>query len=244
MKVFEYKIDLKWRILGLLLLLSFLYAFWQHFSADILPIHECRKSDSLTQAIQYMRGAAFLEPQTNWISPMGNRHAAAEFPIVYYIIGQIWKLTGYQLWLSKLFSLGLLMTAIISLRYFLLWFFESKQKVLVFSGIIFSAPVLIYYADTVLPNIYAFSFLLFAISACFSYLQTKSKWSYLSFTIFLSLAILIKVTALIAVLAFLGALFFSILLTNTWKSYFSDRRVYWLGLSAVSYTHLRAHETN
>jgi len=233
MKVFEYKIDLKWRILGLLLLLSFLYAFWQHFSSDILPIHECRKSDSLTQAIQYMRGAAFLEPQTNWISPMGNRNAAAEFPIVYYIIGQIWKLTGYQLWLTKLFSLGLLMTAIISLRHFLLWFFESKQKVLVFSAIIFSAPVLIYYADTVLPNIYAFSFLLIAINACFSYLQTKSKWSYLAFTIFLSLAILVKVTALIAVLAFLGALFFTVLLTNTWKSYFSNRRVYWLGLSVL-----------
>jgi hypothetical protein len=64
-------------------------------------------------------------------------------------------------------------------------------------------------------------------------LQKKRKWSYLSFTIFLSLAILIKVTALIAVLAFLGALFFSILLTNTWKSYFSDRRVYWLGLSVL-----------
>ena len=102
MKSLWKQLDLRIQIVFALLMLSFFYAFWQHFTSDILPIHECRKYDSLTQAIQYMRGAAFLEPQTNWISNSGNRNAAAEFPIIYYLLGQIWKLTGYQLWISKL----------------------------------------------------------------------------------------------------------------------------------------------
>ena len=52
---------LRIKAIGLLLFLSIIYGFWQHFSADILPIHECRKSDSLTQAVQYFRGTSFLE---------------------------------------------------------------------------------------------------------------------------------------------------------------------------------------
>jgi hypothetical protein len=233
MKVVDFKIDLKWRILGLLLLLSFLYAFWQHFTSDILPIHECRKSDSLTQAIQYMRGAKFLEPQTNWISPSGNRNAAAEFPIVYYILGQIWKITGYQLWISKLLSLSILIVGVSSLHRLLFWIFESKNKALIFAGVMFSAPVLIYYADTVLPNIYAFSFLLLAISACFSFVKNQHWLSYMAFTLFLSLAILIKVTSLIAVLAFVGAYVLQVFISNNWKAVLRERRTYLIALSGL-----------
>ena len=233
MKSFWKQLDLRLQIILTLSVLSILYAFWQHFTSDILPIHECRKSDSLTQAIQYMRGANFLEPQTNYISPSGNRNAAAEFPIIYYLLGQIWKITGYQLWISKLMSLAILVTAITSLHRLLFWFFGTKQKALLFSAIIFSAPVLIYYSDTVLPNVYSFSFLLLATSACFAYLQHRNWKNFLSFSLFLSLAILIKVTALIAVLAFVGALFFHVLFTNSWKQYLTDKRFYWLSLSGI-----------
>jgi hypothetical protein len=66
--------SLRVKALGLLLILSVIYGFWQHFSADILPIHECRKSDSLTQAVQYLRGTSFFEPKTNWIATTGNQH--------------------------------------------------------------------------------------------------------------------------------------------------------------------------
>ncbi|MCE2686140.1 MAG: hypothetical protein LW839_04780, partial [Cryomorphaceae bacterium] len=114
MKSYWKPLDLRIQIVFTLLVLSFFYAFWQHFTSDILPIHECRKSDSLTQAIQYMRGATFLEPQTNWISPSGNRNAAAEFPIIYYFLGQIWKITGYKLWIAKLLSLSVLSASITS----------------------------------------------------------------------------------------------------------------------------------
>ncbi|MFM8596780.1 MAG: ArnT family glycosyltransferase [Flavobacteriales bacterium] len=233
MKSLWKQLDLRIQIVFTLLVLSFFYAFWQHFTSDILPIHECRKSDSLTQAIQYMRGAAFLEPQTNWISPSGNRNAAAEFPIIYYLLGQIWKLTGYQLWISKLLSLTILITAIASLHRVLFWFFGTKQKVLVFSAIIYSAPVLVYYSDTVLPNVYSFAFFLLGTSACFAYIQNRNWKNYVVFSLFLALALLIKITALIAVLAFAGAFFFHCLFSNNWKKYLHDARVYWLLFSGV-----------
>ncbi len=197
--------SLRVKALGLLLILSVIYGFWQHFSADILPIHECRKSDSLTQAVQYFRGTSFLEPKTNWIATNGNQNAAAEFPIIYYLVGQIWKVTGYQLWIAKLLSLGMLFIGIISLAPFFKWAFQSNIKTLIFSGLVFSFPVLVYYADTLLPNVFSFAFLLLAFAQFFRFWQTEKKAALALFFIFLSLAVLIKITALIAVFAFFGA---------------------------------------
>jgi len=196
---------LKLKAVILLLILSVVYGCWQHFFAEILPIHECRKSDSLTQAIQYFRGASFLEPKTNWISPSANQNAAAEFPLVYFIIGQIWKLTGYHLWIAKLFSVLILIISILSLLPLLQSVLKSDSKLLVFIGFIFSFPALIYYADTLLPNVFSFSFLLLAISFGYRFWQKEEKRAFAIFTIFLSLALLLKITALIAVLSFYGA---------------------------------------
>jgi len=196
---------LKLKAIILLLILSIAYGCWQHFFAEILPIHECRKSDSLTQAIQYFKGESFFEPKTNWISNAGNQNAAAEFPLVYFFIGQVWKITGYHLWIAKLFSISILIASMISLLPLLRSVFKSESKSLVFIGFTFSFPALIYYADTLLPNVFSFSFLLFAIAYGYRYWQKNEKWAFTGFTIFLSLALLLKITALIAILALFGA---------------------------------------
>ncbi|MEY4894194.1 MAG: hypothetical protein RL751_1008, partial [Bacteroidota bacterium] len=221
---------LRVKAIGLLLFISLSYGFWQHFSADILPIHECRKSDSLTQAVQYFRGTALFEPKTNWIAPTGNQNAAAEFPIIYYLVGQIWKITGYQLWIAKLLSLGMLFVGILSLLPFFRWAFQSDTKALIFSGLIFSFPVLIYYADTLMPNVFSFSFLLLAFAQFFHFWQSERKTSLTLFILFLSLAVLIKITALIAVLAFFWA--------YTTHLLFTKKLVKSLKISKVVYIYL------
>jgi hypothetical protein len=225
------QIELKWRLLGLLLLLSFLYGFWQHFLDPIQPIHECRKADSLSQAMQFMKGGHLLQPKTHSISNFGRQEAAAEFPIIYYLVGQIWRLVGFQLWVAKLFSLGYLLAAIISFRKVLLWYFESEKTTLVFSGIILSSPVLIYYADTLLPDVFSFASLLLAASYFYRYVQTRKINHWLVFTFFLAIAILIKITALVAVLSFVGAFFFYSLHQPN-RAHWQDRRT-WFGYLAL-----------
>ncbi|MEY4286115.1 MAG: hypothetical protein RL511_188 [Bacteroidota bacterium] len=221
------QIELKWRLLGLLLLLSFLYGFWQHFLDPIQPIHECRKADSLSQAMQFMKGGHLLAPRTHAISNFGRQEAAAEFPIIYYVIGQIWRLVGFHLWIAKLFSISYLLLAIIAFRQVLLSYFNSEKLTLIFSGIIFSSPVLIYYADTLLPDVFSFASLLLGASYFYRYVQTQKLQHWLVFTFFLSIAILIKITALVAVLSFVGAFFFySLHQTN--RAYWKDRRL-WFG---------------
>ncbi|MFM7668115.1 MAG: hypothetical protein ACKO7D_07995, partial [Bacteroidota bacterium] len=88
----------------LLLVLFFLYGLNYHFFDGVLPIHEWRKTDSLSIAWNYYQGASFLSPETNHISSWGNRNAAAEFPLVYYLVGNLWKIFGPHEWIAKLVS--------------------------------------------------------------------------------------------------------------------------------------------
>jgi hypothetical protein len=231
MKRFFTHLDLKWRLLGLLLLLSFFYAFWQHFFDPIQPIHECRKADSLSQAMQFMRGGSLLQPKTHAISNFGNQQAAAEFPLVYFVIGKLWSIFGYHLWMAKVFSLAYLLAAIIAFRNVLLWFFEAEKLVLIFSGVILSSPVLIYYADTLLPNVFSFASLLLAGSFFFRFTQTQKITDAFVFTLFLAIAVLIKITALVAVLSFVGAFFFYSLHAAN-RIYWRDRRT-WVALISL-----------
>ena len=186
----------------LLVVLFFLYSLNYHFFDGILPIHAWRKADSLSLAWNYYQGASFLTPETNHISIYGNRNAAAEFPVVYYLVGNLWKIFGPHEWIAKLVSF---FTLIVSLSLFssvVNYFLKSQIKTLVFSVIMFSSPILLFYSDTLLPNVFSFSFSLIAGYFLFIFLIRKKYWSFSFFTLFLTLAILIKVTVLIAILTF------------------------------------------
>ena len=105
-------LPIKYQALLLLMVLFSFYGVFDHFFDGILPIHEWRKTDSLSIAYNYAKGAPFLEPQTQWISANGTRNAAAEFPIIYFILGKLWQVFGHHEWMSKALSISILFIAI------------------------------------------------------------------------------------------------------------------------------------
>lgn len=199
------KWPIQFQTLLLLVILFALYGVFSQFFSGILPIHEWRKTDSLSIALNYAKGAAFLEPQTQWISENGHRNAAAEFPIIYYIIGNIWRIVGYYEWIPKALSLSLLFISISLFSIVMEFLLKNKQKALLFSLMIASSPVLIFYSDSILPNLYAFSFVLLGGFGLYHFLKTKQVFWLGFFTLFLGLAVLLKITALISALTFAGA---------------------------------------
>jgi hypothetical protein len=188
--------------------LFFAYGLWIHFFDGLMPIHEWRKADSLSLTYNYYKGESFFQPKTNFILESGNRNSTAEFPIIYFLVAKIWLMFGQYEWVSKVISFLTLFTALALFSNVLNYFFQNNKKTLLFVGIIFSSPVLLFYSETLLPNVYSFAFLLLAGFFLFRFLTTRGSFHILLFTIFLSLALLIKVTALIAVLTFSGATFF------------------------------------
>lgn len=79
-------LPIRYQALLLLMVLFSLYGVFDHFFDGILPIHEWRKTDSLSIALNYAKGAPFLEPQTQLILANGTRNATSEFPIIYFIL--------------------------------------------------------------------------------------------------------------------------------------------------------------
>jgi hypothetical protein len=228
-----YKLNLHVKTGILLLILFFLYGLHVHFFDGVLPIHEWRKSDSLSIAWNYYYGASFWEPQTNFISTWGNRNAAAEFPIIYYIVGLLWKLFGQHEWIAKLFSFGTLLTGLILFSKVVNYFFQNHTKSLIFIGTIFSSPVLLFYADTLLPNLFSFSFLLYSSYFLFQFITKERKYAIIPFTLFLTLAILIKVTVLIAVFSFVSSTLFYYFFHNRVKLLSKIKLVLILGGSLI-----------
>jgi hypothetical protein len=185
-----------------------LYGVFDHFFDGILPIHEWRKTDSLSIALNYAKGASFLQPQTQWISANGTRNAAAEFPIIYFILGKLWQVFGHHEWMSKALSISILFIAISLFSEVMEFLFQQKDKALLFVFLLGSSPVLIFYSDSILPNLYAFAFVLLGAYGTFKFIRSKQVFWLGFLTVFFALAVLIKITALICLLTFGGAYFF------------------------------------
>ena len=196
---------MKFRIALLIVVLFVIYGHLGDFFEPIRPIHEWRKTDSFSIALNYMKGNSFWQPETQYVSPFNNRAAAGEFPIVYYIIGNLWSIFGQHEWIGKLLTYLTLYTALILFSEVLQYFFRSEKKTLVFTATLLSSPVLLFYSNTILPNLYSFSFLLITAYLIYKYLTRPKGYHVVLLVFFLTLAVLIKITALIAVLTFAGA---------------------------------------
>jgi hypothetical protein len=210
-------LPLKIKTLILLLGLFFLYNLNYHFFDGLMPIHAWRKADTLSFSWNYYRGSSFFFPETNQISYYGNRNAAAEFPIVYYFVGNLWKIFGLHDWIPKVVSYSTLIGSLSLFSHVVNHLLKSHLKTLVFIGLIFSSPILLFYSDTLLPNVFSFSFLLCSAFFLYRYLVFYKKGSVIFFTLFLTLAVLVKVTVLVAVFTFAGAavFYFFLQLKNT-----------------------------
>lgn len=193
------------------------YHVFTNINSGIHPIHEWRKSDSMSIALNYYKGSPFLEPQTQWISEVGNRNAAAEFPIYYYVIGKIWLLTGPNDSIYKLGSLLIFLIGLVLFSQVASSMLKSDQLALLLVIFLMSSPVLLFYAEAGIPNPLAFSFMLISFWFIYHYIHSERSFYLAGFFAFSSLSILVKITALIAYASFGGAaLLFILFYKRNW----------------------------
>ena len=183
----------------ILLVLALIYSWPRILTMRPQGVHVWRQTDCLSIADQYYQGdAGLLEPQMHcYISDDGTSgKTASEFPGIYYLVGQAWKVFGKHEWMYRLLSMLLFS--------FALWSFSRALMALVhplvamlFSLSFATSPVLIYYATNFLPDIHAFSFLLCGGSLYLRHAITPRRgllrWAMFCFL----LAGLFKITALV-----------------------------------------------
>lgn len=199
--------------------------------------HTWRQSDCLSLTRYYARGASFFEPEMNM--QLGDHYTtgktAGEFPILYYSIGQIWKVTGESFFVYRLFYLIILFFGIYAFYRSLRIIFNDNWWALVLAGLLFTAPVLIVYGVSFLTDAPAFCFVLIALYFLLRYHLEQTKKAFLLAMLFFALAGLIKVSSLIAFVFLLFIFLLEAVKVKTLgtKKVFQHTKLEWIGFAAV-----------
>ncbi len=202
-----------------------------------LNVHFWRQTDCLSITRCYSEGAGFFKPEMNIQLADDNTTGltAGEFPILYYIVGTIWKIFGESYFSYRLFYLLILFVGLFTFYKSLRILLEDNYWAIAISALLFTSPVYVVYGISFLTDIPAFSFILIAIYFFLQYYRKKAQKLFFISMAFFALAGLIKTSSLIA-FVFLSLIFilesFSIKSLRN-KKLFKCNKYEWIGFSSV-----------
>lgn len=227
-----------------LLVLFLVFGFHEVLFSDFYGIHSWRQSDCLSIAYHYYQGNSFLEPEIHNLISDNNTSgkSAGEFPILYWLIGNIWALTAYSEPVYRILVLLLTLAGFYFQYLSLKVFFKSTFFAFGLTLITFSTPLVLFYGTSFLTNMPSLSF---AQIGCYcfyiAYQKKKNYFLHLGILSFV-LAGLLKITALSTLIIILpiavytnfrsNKLFFVSLLLGIGILY------WWYGLYVPKYTEL------
>jgi len=202
-----------------------------------LNTHLWKQTDCLSLTRNFSRGASFFSPEMN--SQLGDKfrsgHTASEFPVLYYIVGMIWKFFGESYVSYRLFYLMILFAGLFAFYKSIKLLFEDAFWAAALSVLLFTSPVYVVYGVSFIPDVPAFSFILVALYYFLRYsLEKKSRLFLLSMAFF-ALAGLIKVSSLIAFVSLLCVFLLEVFSVKTLinRKLFRCNRLEWAGFISV-----------
>ena len=156
-------------------------------------IHFLRQTDGLSFVANYFNnGSNLFEPQVFNLTSTEGR-AACEFPILYYITSQLYKLFGEQEFILRLITIIIVSFGFFSLFKLLILILNDILYALIFSFLFLSSTVLLYYTNNFLPDASALGLTLLGWYYFYLFKIQNKKYLILSFSFF-TISSLIKVT--------------------------------------------------
>lgn len=165
-----------------------------------LNAHLWRQTDCLSITRCYSEGVSFFKPEMNiqLADNYKSGRTAGEFPILYFIVGMLWKLFGESYFIYRVFYLIILFTGLYSFFKSLKIIYNDTFWAIVISMLLFTSPVYVFYGVSFLTDAPAFSFILIALYYLLQYSRLdKKRLFYISMSFF-ALAGLLKISSLIA----------------------------------------------
>lgn len=176
------------------------------FQHGPMNVHIWRQADCLSLTQHYYEGAKFLEPEMHM--QMGDGFSSGkttgEFPGMYYVMAQIWKVTGMNYWSYRLFMYLIFVAGAFAFYWSLTKLFKEQWLVLSLTFMLIASPIYLFYSISFLTDAPAFSMVVMAMAALLAYARShKMLLFYVAMLLFL-LAGLIKISSLIAFVFFGG----------------------------------------
>jgi len=209
LRAFHHRIGPGWMlVLGFLLMFS-AYEGGRVLNTRPAPFHLWRQADCLSLTANYQAGQPFLQPAIHaQIADNGQSGlSAGEFPIIYWAMGQLWKITGQSEFTYRLFG--------ILLHFIATWFFFQTLRRLLQSDfwalttalLLFTSPVIVYYSVGFLTDVPAFDLVLIGWYFMVRFAQEQRRRWWVWAMVFFAFATLLKVSAgmsLVAIMALLA----------------------------------------
>lgn len=198
---------------GWMLALGFLLMFAAYEGGRVLntrpaPYHLWRQTDCLSITANYQAGRPFLEPEIHSrIADDGfSGQSAGEFPVIYWAIGQVWKVSGQSEFVYRLFGILLHFLATLLFFHALRRLLQSDFWALGTALLLFTSPVIVYYSVGFLTDVPAFDLVLIGWYFVVRFAQEQRRWWWVWAMAFFALATLLKVSAGISLVAILALL--------------------------------------
>lgn len=170
------------------------------FKSGPLSTHLWRQTDCLSFVQNYYtKNTPLLEPHLHSLGAedFSSGKTAGEFPLLYYVVAQIWNLTGPSYFSYRLLNYLIMFAALFAFFRTLFLLFKSKIWALLITFFLFSSPVLASYGVSFLTDVPAFSFVLLALYFFTVYIQKQKLYVFYLSMLFFALAGLFKATMLI-----------------------------------------------
>lgn len=178
---------------------------WSMFVGPPSGIHFTRQTDSLSFVANFAAGAPFAEPEVYNLNSIEGR-SGAEFPLLYWLSAQAWKVFGEQEWILRLFTALLCMSGLFALLRIAQRFVADGFMAWAIAALTIASPILFYYLPNFLPDASALGCTLLGWSAFLSYWMDERPRSAYVAVFWFTLSGLLKITYFIHPIAALSSL--------------------------------------
>lgn len=121
-------------------------------------LHAWRQADCLSITLNYKdTDTPFHRPQIHYLGHHGDGGAMSDFPLLHFTMGRIWRSTGTQEWMFRAMVLSLFFLAMFMLHGMLRRLLKDDFLSVFIVALLFTSPMLAYYANNFLMNVPAWS---------------------------------------------------------------------------------------
>lgn len=185
-----------------IVLMGFLYGLHRILPMRPYSIHQWRQTDCLSIALNYtLEDLPFAQPEIH-NTTYGEGKVVSEFPVIYYLIGHLWKLTGPKEFIFRVFNLLIVITGLFLLYRMTAGITGNRYVGLLTGLLLFASPLLVYYGANFLMNAPAFSLALAGGYFVWKYLSGDRPLHLVIATGIFTLAGLLKISSLLLFCAF------------------------------------------
>jgi hypothetical protein len=191
-----------WIFLLLLLALGAIYNYQQILFMSPQSLHLWRQCDCLSLTMNYFQdNNSFFEPSVHNLGRDGTGKTVSDFPIIYFTIAQVWKVFGKHEFFMRLVDLLIFFAALLSLFKIVEAVLKDSFIAIFISLLLFTSPILVYYANNFLMDVPAFSMALIGLYFFTKFYSSQKNKYFILFAAFFALGGLLKISSTISFIA-------------------------------------------